>query len=655
MSASPVIFRPPSLNVHPCQILRLPVPDANEVAIRFAPLQDRDRFAPLTWRSEKLERSSSVNGIFQVDLRSLNLMDGTYEYEFVVDGDQRSPIADPFADEIVRFGGYRSVFRIQNRQRVLEQFSWTDEFPAGETLPENNEVVIYELPLRWVGGALDRQVGLGTFDDAIFEHLDDLAELGINAIELLPSQDSSDTINWGYGTRFFYAPDLDLGTPLEMKFFVKACHQRGIRVLLDVVMNHSRKCPLEQLAGGWYYLSTGNEEGDRPDWGGRIFRYAKPIAGSYHAREFHYQMAEHWISQYRIDGFRIDEFKGINNWDFIQQFCDRAWAEHSRLFPDRPFLVIAEDSWCRSEVTKDLGTNPNGHRVVDAIWNFSFQAEMRRLLTNELTTAWGQSSRRDRIDACVSGEKCWDAWLNSYREGFSDLANNIIYFTSHDVQQAERMMTLFLQRGLRQNDLGDGSLENIRQIVDQLPEQPRAVQQLHASALERAGSAFALLLTSVGIPMFLAGEEHGDVHDLPCGDWRLKMSDPVDWGRSKLPTHAALRSRVKDLIELRTSHAALQRNEVEFFYFHPEIDEDRGARVFAYCRTAGKTVGRRGQVIVVANLGEQEFPVFDIPWPWRADSITERAPSAGSRPTLIANQRQLRISLAPFQVRVFSV
>src|SRR5581483_5496182 len=189
--------------------------------------------------------------------------------------------------------------------------------------------------------------------------------------------------NWGYGTRFFFAPDLDMGSPVDLKFFIKQCHRRGIRVILDVVMNHSAvKCPLLALAEDWFYLPPGgDEEGDRPAWGGRAFRYVRPAPDGHHpAREFHYAMAEFWVREYHVDGFRLDEFKGINNWDFVQAFREKAWAEHRRLFPGRPFLVVAEDSWRRAEVTQDLPTNPNGRQVADAIWNFAYRDEVRRLL-----------------------------------------------------------------------------------------------------------------------------------------------------------------------------------------------------------------------------------------------------------------------------------
>lgn len=232
-------------------VLRIPAPGARTVEVRFAPLTARDRFDPQGWQRTALAPDPAASGYYQIDLDSLQLPDGAYEYEFVVDDRADAPIADPYAEELARFGGYRGVFHIANGRRVRPPFSWQDELPEGRTLPNNNEIVLYEMPLRWMAPAAPdyvRQIGLGDFDHVIFERLDELTELGINTIELLPVQDSPDTLNWGYGMRFFFAPDFDMGTPVDMKFFVKRCHQRGIRVILDVVMNHASDCPLAALA-----------------------------------------------------------------------------------------------------------------------------------------------------------------------------------------------------------------------------------------------------------------------------------------------------------------------------------------------------------------------------------------------------------------------
>ena len=535
----------------------------------------------------------------------------------------------------------------------------------GVELSNNNGLVIYELPLRWMTGAPDdddyRQVDLGTFDSALFERLDDLQALGIKAIEFLPLQDSPDTLNWGYGTRFFFTPDLDMGTPVDLKFFIKQCHRRGIRVILDVVMNHSAsKCPLLALADDWFYLPSGSqEEGDRPDWGGRAFRYVRPAPDGHHpAREFHYRMAEYWVREYHIDGFRIDEFKGINNWDFAQTFRDRAWAAHDALFPGRPFLVVAEDSWRRAEVTQDLPSNPNGHKVADAIWNFAYRDEIRRLLRADIATQFGQPSRTDRIRGLISGSSMWDDFSHSTKRGFTDMAQAVNYVTSHDVggEGQQRYLNEAFSQILRYLNLGDGSVANVRDCVDYLESKSDAIRRVHADALDRVRSSFAILMTSVGIPMFLAGEEFGDVHDLDYDDYRLKMSDPVDWRRRGRPGHEGLWEAVRDLIKLRTSNAALQRDEVEFFHFHPNIDSNGGPWVFAFARTGGRPLGSRDQVVVVVNAGGQSFPEYRLNWPWgETDHIHEcAAPPTSDRPQFPSNAHQAVLSLAPLQARVFT-
>jgi 1,4-alpha-glucan branching enzyme len=296
---------------------------------------------------------------FELDLNDLALRDDQYEYEVVLDGAEDTPLADPYAHAITRFKGYRGVFDVVDGQVVDQPFRWDEEFPNGMLLAQNNKLVIYEMPVRWMTGEDTgdgfpgiRQVGLGTFDRIRFDHIDTIVKLGANYIELMPIQDSPDTLNWGYGTRFFFAPDLGMGTPVDLKCLIKYCHQVGIRVLLDIVMNHSRECPLERLAHDWYYLRP-SEEPARRGWGGERFRYAQQTpGGTWAARDFHCQMAEFWIREYRVDGFRIDDFADINNWDFVRAFREHAWTVQRRLYPDRPFIVIAEDSQRKTIITQ---------------------------------------------------------------------------------------------------------------------------------------------------------------------------------------------------------------------------------------------------------------------------------------------------------------
>ena len=73
-------------------------------------------------------------------------------------------------------------------------------------------------------------------------------------------------------------------------------------------------------------------------------------------------------------------------------------------------------------------------------------------------------------------------------------------------------------------------------------------------------------------------------------------------GRAKFRGNSAMYVNVAKMIRLRISHPALQRNEVEFFYFHPQFDDNVAPRVFAYCRSQGLPLGSSRQVIVIANM-----------------------------------------------------
>ncbi len=636
-------------------LLRIPGPGLNALSIRFAPLSDRDEFNPGLWVMYGFVPSATFPGWWEFDLDLLGLADGDYEYEFVANG--TTITADPYADNITRFGGYRGIFTTAGGKRVSKPFRWDGETPAGISLPQNNQIAIYEMPIKWMSsdpGENAPLVELGTFDEVIFEHLDDLKATGVNCIELLPIEDSPQTLNWGYGTRFFFAPDYDIGAPVDAKFFVKSCHQRGIRVLLDVVMNmFAPKCPLAVLASRWFY-----EPGSpgRQDWGQDLFQFNTPAYDNYFAaREFLCEMAEFWVSEYHVDGFRIDDFVDINDWDFVQDFHDRAVAQSQALFPGKPFLVVAEDSNRRFVTTSDDSGNPGGRKVVDAIWNFGYRDEIRRLVTNSINTAWGEPARSVRVQHLISNAGMWNDWSHAFDPGYADMACSVDYITSHDVADGPRLMNIILGPLLQSAGLGDGGVQNVRGAVDGADTSSNpTLQGAVQAALRRVFGAFAILLTSVAMPMWLAGEEFGDVHDTDYIDVNAKQQDPVQWNRAMFTGNAALKANVAKLIALRTSHPALERDEVEAFYFHPNFDDNDAARVFAYCRTGGQPLRTAGQVIVIANMGSQAFPTYNLPgWRWSGSTLGEIGyPNAA--PMYNGMTGTLSLALNPFEARVFT-
>ncbi|MGY1617391.1 hypothetical protein ACI797_11695 [Geodermatophilus sp. SYSU D00691] len=128
----------------------------------------------------------------------------------------------------------------------------------------------------------------------------------------------------------------------------------------------------------------------------------------------------------------------------------------------------------------------------------------------------------------------------------------------------------------------------------------------------------------------------------------------MDWDRGRHVGHREVAAAVSDLIWMRHGHPALHRNEVDFFHFHPTIDQDDGRRVFAYCRTAGRPLGTGGQIVVVANGGPDDHPSCVLPWPWRVP-WTERGSRQGAPPLRPRGGGSADVPLRPFEVRVFEL
>jgi hypothetical protein len=106
------------------------------------------------------------------------------------------------------------------------------------TIPDHDNLVIYELLLRDFTGTEGASEGDGTIAKAI-EKIPYLHELGVNAVELMPVMEFNGNNSWGYNPNFYFSLDKAYGSPLELKQFVDECHKNGMAVILDVVFNQS--------------------------------------------------------------------------------------------------------------------------------------------------------------------------------------------------------------------------------------------------------------------------------------------------------------------------------------------------------------------------------------------------------------------------------
>lgn len=218
-----------------------------------------------------------------------------------------------------------------------EEFVWE---ATDYVRPDKESLVIYELLIR--DFLSDHSY------NSLIDSLDYIESLGVNAIELMPVNEFDGNESWGYNPASHIALDKYYGTPEAFKRFVDEAHKRGIAVILDVVLNHATGrhslYKLYDFGSNPYFNTSPRHE----------FNVFNDFNHQYSGTQYYTKrMIEHWIKEYKIDGFRWDLTKGFtqsctgnpngctssyqqDRVDLLKKYADYQWAT------DPDFYVIFE-------------------------------------------------------------------------------------------------------------------------------------------------------------------------------------------------------------------------------------------------------------------------------------------------------------------------
>jgi maltooligosyltrehalose trehalohydrolase len=309
-------------------------------------------------RSLQLRLLTGVRGEYRLD----PLEDGTQtcfvpgasagdRYVYSIDG------SDPRPDPASRFqpGGVHGPSEIVDPHG----FRWQHH---PRTVRPLRELTLYELHI----GAFTPE---GTFA-AARQRLGELHELGITAIELMPVADFAGARNWGYDGVCLFAPSRNYGRPDDLRAFVDAAHGLGIAVILDVVYNHLG--PEGAYLPQFYpaYLTA-----RQTPWGGGV-NLDEP--GSEVVRQFIVDNAVSWITEYRLDGLRLDATHALADEGPVHIAAEIASAV--RAAAEWPVAVHAEDH--RNLATMIDEPEAGGWRL-DAVWADDLHHVLRRRLAGD--------------------------------------------------------------------------------------------------------------------------------------------------------------------------------------------------------------------------------------------------------------------------------
>lgn len=208
---------------------------------------------------------------------------------------------------------------------VSRQFDWSDHDWAGAS---KEDLIIYEMH---VGAFTDE----GTFDAAC-GRLDELVELGITAVELMPVADSAGRWNWGYDGVCLFAPNRNFGNPDSLRRFVDTAHAKGLAVILDVVYNH-----LGPEGNYWSEFGPYLSAEHTTPWGAGP-NFDDPVHGR-PLRRFIIASAVHWFDEYHIDALRVDAIHCMRDDSDPHITAELAETVHQwSRETERPAMMIAE-------------------------------------------------------------------------------------------------------------------------------------------------------------------------------------------------------------------------------------------------------------------------------------------------------------------------
>ncbi|AWN39288.1 malto-oligosyltrehalose trehalohydrolase [Methylobacterium durans] len=263
-------------------------------------------------------------------------------------------------------------------------FSWTDSAWTGRPF---EEAVIYELH---VGTATPE----GTYA-GLEKRLEDLRDLGVTAIELLPVADFKGSRNWGYDGVLPYAPDAAYGRPEDLKRLIDRAHALGLMVFLDAVYNHFGP------AGNYLhaYAKTFFTERHQTPWGAGInFDGAE---SGHVVRQYFLQNALYWLEEYHFDGLRFDAVHAILD-DSERHFLAELGETVRERLPNRNVHLILENEANQARwLERDDAGTPRQH---SAQWADDLHHCWHVLLTGEDAGYYASFSDRpvEHLARCLS-------------------------------------------------------------------------------------------------------------------------------------------------------------------------------------------------------------------------------------------------------------
>ena len=516
-----------------------------------------------------------IGDVYSMIVYGLDIRD--FEYAYRVDGpwdpekgllfDKKNILLDPYAKAVSGQRTWGTHWDSTYHARVVkDSFNWGD---MPQSKKELCDLIIYELHVR--GFTVHESSGVqnrGTFA-GLMEKIPYLRELGINAVELMPIFEFDETMNareingerlleyWGYNTVSFFAPNTSFtsvneynreGT--ELKTLIKALHDNGIEVILDVVFNHTaegnelgRTFCFKGFDNNIYYMLTPDGNYYNFSGCGNTLNCNHPVV-----QQMILECLRYWTVNYRVDGFRFDlasilgrneDGSPMNNPPLLRTLASDPLLRNVKL--------IAE-AWDAGGMYQ-VGSFPASGRWAE--WNGRYRDSLRSFLKGDCWSSW------DAAWSISGSGDLYGMYKDSQGGNYAGYNSSVNFLTCHDGFTLYDLYS-YNEKHNQNNGWDNTDGANDTRSWNCGAEGETNDPEVLKLRYRMIRNACAVLLCSRGTPMFLAGDEFGNTkygnNNSYCQDNEISW---LDW--SLLEKNKDLFEFFRFMISYRKDHLVIRK------------------------------------------------------------------------------------------------